>query len=83
MVYNNLYPPVMDAIMPAFVIVENKEDWIRHYDKKLGRFDGCTFGGGTPEQFPVAYRTCKEARVCDWLEPVPIKIAKKKIARGY
>lgn len=24
MVYNNLYPPVMDAIMPAFVIVENK-----------------------------------------------------------
>lgn len=26
MVYNNLYPPVMDAIMPAFVIVENKGD---------------------------------------------------------
>ena len=24
MVYNNLYPPVMDAIMPAFVIVKNK-----------------------------------------------------------
>ena len=33
------------------VIVENKEDWVRHYDKNWGRFNGCTFGGGTRNNF--------------------------------
>lgn len=68
-----------------FLIFTSKKDWQEHYDEKWNRLNDCTFNGGEPTSFPIAYQRFADwdSRCCDGLEIVPIEKAKQEIKKGF
>jgi hypothetical protein len=68
-----------------FIIFTSKEDWQEHYDEKWNRLNNCSFSGGEPTNFPIAYQRFEDwdPRCCDHLGIVSIEKAKQEIKKGF